>query len=258
MIRINLLPAGETRKRAASGQGQTFVVIFVALVVFEVLGLFMWYQSVEEEVGLAKQQATKAEKEVKRLEAMKTQLEEREKAKIELSRQNIIFEQLKARQTGPPEMLQFLSYVLTKKEDNLYNRDEIKAQEASGWATNWDPRHVWITEFKQDENEVTLEGMARSRQDAAEFVRRLSSGVYFLIPDMPVDVKIFDEIFKHLPLVEFEVTAVLNFKQDGVFKMTRADVPERLLPYLQQKPQPKPEEKKGGKGAKGQAKKGKG
>jgi Tfp pilus assembly protein PilN len=257
MIRINLLPAAETRKRAASGQGQTFVLIFGALVVFEVLGLFMWYQSVEEEVGLANQQATKAEKEVKRLEEAKKQLEEREKAKIELSRQNIIFEQLKARQTGPPEMLQFLSYALTKKEDNLYNRDEIKAQEAAGWATNWDPRNVWISEFRQSDYEIDLKGLARSRQDAAEFVRRLSSSVYYLIPDMPADVKVTDEIFKQLPLVEFEVTTVLNYQQDGVFKMVRADVPERLVPYIPAAPTPPPDDgKKKGRGAKGNKERG--
>ncbi len=258
MIRINLLPVTAAKRTSAPrGEGQTFVLVLVALALVEAAGLYMWYSSVDEQAAQASAEARRSEKKVKELEQAKRQLEDREKKKLELSRQNIIFEQLKTGQSGPPEMLQWMTYVLTPREDNLYNRDEIKAQEAAGWAPSWNTDSVWVTEFKQDGREVTIKGLGKTRADVAEFVRRLASSVYFVEPDLPEVKAVKDEVFPQVTLQKFEVPVIVNYNQDGVFKMAADDIPEPLQKYVR-RPAPKPAAKPGAHKGKAAAKKGKG
>jgi Tfp pilus assembly protein PilN len=249
MIRINLLPAKDGRRRRSTGGSQKTGAIILLLVVLELLGMFSWYQDLSDQATEQNSIAKRAEEKVKSLEQKKKKLEEREQSKIELARQNVIFEKMKSEKTGPPEMLKFLSYVLTKKEDNLYNREELKAQEASGWASGWNPENLWMTEVVVNPGDVVLRGHARSHEDVAEFYRRLESGIYFVMID-PVFQKVFtDADFNELELVEFEATAMLNYNTDGEMRMIREDVPERLahLVSTDEVAQPTGKDKKGAK-----------
>jgi hypothetical protein len=229
MIRINLLPAKDGRRRRSSGGGsQKTGAIILLLVILELLGMFSWYQDLSDQATEQQSIAKRAKDKVASLEKKKLKLEEREASKIELARQNVIFEKMKSEKTGPPEMLKFLSYVLTKKEDNLYNREELKAQEASGWASGWNPETLWMTHVVVGPGDVILRGHARSHEDVAEFYRRLESGIYFVMID-PVYQKVFNDAdFTELELVEFEATAMLNYNTDGEMRMAVEDVPERL------------------------------
>ena len=244
MIRINLLPAKDGRRRRSGGGTQKTGAIIMLLVILELLGMYGWYQDVSDQATEQQSIAKRAQDQVKQLEKKKKKLEEREQSKLELARQNVIFEKMKNEKTGPPEMLKFLSYVLTKKEDNLYNREELKAQEASGWASGWNPETLWLTQVVVQHTKVVLRGHSRSHEDVAEFYRRLESGIYFLMID-PVFQKVFtDADFSDLELVEFEATAMLNYNTDGELRMTREDVPERLAHLIAAAPAPKTDKKK--------------
>ena len=247
MIRINLLPAKDGRRRRSTGGPQKTGAIILLLVILELLGMYSWYQDVSDQAVEQQSIAKRAEDKVKKLEKKKTKLEEREQSKLELARQNVIFEKMKNEKTGPPEMLKFLSYVLTKKEDNLYNREELKAQEASGWASGWNPETLWLTQVVVNDTGVVLRGHGRSHEDVAEFYRRLESGIYFIMID-PVFQKVFNDAdFSDLELVEFEATAMLNYNTDGELRMTREEVPERLAHLIAAAPEPKGDKKKDGK-----------
>ncbi|MGM0574303.1 MAG: PilN domain-containing protein [Myxococcota bacterium] len=225
MIRINLLPTREGRRKV-SGR-RTLAIIGLVLVV-EVLGLFLWYQAVEDDAASQMNLAQKTEQEVQRLEQAKKELEQREEAKLQLARQNLVFEKLKHEKTGPPEMLKFLSYVLTKKEDNLYNREELQAQEAAGWASGWDTDNLWITELDQVHNWLTIKGHARSHEDVAEFYRRLESGIYFVFIDPVVQKVITDPDFPDVELVEFEAEAFINYDPGGELKLHSEEIPPEI------------------------------
>ncbi len=232
MLKINLLPQKEGKRRRAGG-GRQWLAILGLLVVIEFLVLYVWYSGVADEAAEAEASARRAEEKIAALEKKKTQLEEREQAKLELARQNVIFEKLKAEKTGPPEMLKFLSYVLTKKEDNLYNREELKAQEAAGWASGWDTHRLWLTEVTQSDTDFAINGLARSHEDVAEFYRRLESGIYFVIIDPLMQKVTNDKDFPdRLELVEFESDTLLNYNSHGELKMRREDVPERLVSLI--------------------------
>lgn len=235
MIRINLLPSRTGRRRRSSGK--RFIAITAALALLEIGGLTLWGQTLELDAERAIQRANAAETEMKRLQDRKKELEGEEEKKNELVRQNLFFEQKKYEKTGPYEVLKFIAYTLTRKEDNLYNRDEIKAQEAAGWSPGWDADQVWIDRLEESAIEPPLKaylikGYARSHEDVAEFYRRLESGVYFVaVAPQSQEVK-RDKDFADLELVYFTATAYVYFAQDGVLKMNPADVPNALRTAL--------------------------
>jgi len=248
MIRINLLPAKDGRRRRSGGGTQKTGAIIILLVILELLGMYGWYQDISDQATEQQSIAKRAEDKVKQLEKKKKKLEAREQSKLELARQNVIFEKMKNEKTGPPEMLKFLSYVLTKKEDNLYNREELKSQEAAGWASGWNPENLWLTHIAVNQNGIVLKGSSRSHEDVAEFYRRLESGIYFVMID-PVYQKVFNDAdFTELELVEFEATAMLNYNTDGELRMTREDVPERLAHLISTTPKPDADKDKKGAG----------
>ena len=253
MIRINLLPSRDTRRRRI---GQRTLAIGVALLVVEAAGLFFWYDTVDTEAALVAKAAQDAEARVERLEKAKKDLEERRLKKNELVRQNIFFEQKKAQKTGPPEILKFLSYVLTRKEDNLYNRDEIKAQEAAGWAPGWDSDQVWLTSVVERAaepplSEIAVKGVAKSHEDVAEFYRRLESGAYFVLIDPVVQEVTRDEDFDTQELVSFEVVTLVTFSTEGELRMLRGDVPQTLERLIRVEAPPEGAPADGGKEGKG-------
>ncbi len=253
LIRINLLPATAGKKRRASvGGGQRAVAVIMLALILEFAMLYLYLGTIEEDASAAESAAAQAQKRVKKLEDRKEKLEELQEAKKELARQNVIFEKMKFEKTGPPEMLKFLSYVLTRKEENPYSREELKAQEAAGWASGWDTENLWLIEIVEELGDFTIKGRARSHEDVAEFYRRLETGVYFPIVDPVVQEVVQDDDFKELELVEFEVYTLLNYNPDGQMKMRREEVPEELFAFLPQpKPDPEADKKKGKKGKKG-------
>ncbi len=255
MIRINLLPQDKGRrsaKGAGKGGANALLVFAMLLAVVEVAALMMWKGDLEEQLSKATSQAQMAEQRQQKLQKAKRMLEEREQAKLELSKQNLIFERLKADKTGPSEMLQFISYVLTKKDDNLYTRSEINEQEAAGWLPNWNPDNLWLGQIEQKDSDVTLEGYARSHEDVAEFSRRLDTGPYLYCIDVKLLVRVKNEDFPDIELIKFEISAQFNPSQDATVKMARGDMPECLdaLVEAHLAAQPKPAAGPKGDGAK--------
>ena len=84
MIRINLLPAGDGRRRTQESKG--FALILVAILLAEVVGLFVWYQAAEDELRSASVRASAAEKDLRELQRRKKELEAREQAILFLNR----------------------------------------------------------------------------------------------------------------------------------------------------------------------------
>lgn len=240
MIRINLLPSEGARRRRG---GPSTLPIVMLLVIIEVLGLFTWYQSIEEQVGQQASAIRKAEETVKRLEKAKSRLEEREEEKLELAQQNTILETLKTAKTGPPKILKYLSYVLTRKEDNLYNREELTAQESAGWASGWDPRNVWITQLTEDFGDVTILGLARSHEDVAEFYRRMETSIHFVGIDPVMQEVVRGQDFDEIELVAFEAVTLVNYDSTGKLRMKRKSLPDPLLPFVVASAEPQEEEK---------------
>jgi type IV pilus assembly protein PilN len=48
------------------------------------------------------------------------------------------------------------------------------------FALDWDPKHVWVTSFKEKNGAFTLEGGAQSDPDVTQLAKRMQASVYFM------------------------------------------------------------------------------
>lgn len=208
MIRINLI-GKRVRVKEKVWKGQIF--IYIGLVVLESAFLVGWYLKLSSDLQEARKRVKDATAKIEELTRVKAAWEKWQAEKADIDRQAQIFEKLKADQLGPPAMLQFLSYALTKVPDIPENSDEIRVQELAGWNPRWDTKRLWLKRITEKEGEVTIEGEAIDHEDVAEFYRRLESSGYFshIAPGLQAR-KVNQEL--NLKLVEFIGTARLNYK----------------------------------------------
>lgn len=211
MIRINLLPVKEVKKKKVRKEFFLLVGILIAL---DVMVMMSWGGAAEEGLRLVRTRNKQLQEQVDSLKEAKKQIEEREQNKKLLEAQNFIFDKLKYDKIGPSNLLLYISYALTKPEDTAQNREEIKKRELIGWNVDWDADAVWLTHITEKEGMVRIKGEARNHEDVAEFLRRLEAGVFFYKPELIRQEKNF-----HLQLethyVEFEIVADLNYNLDG-------------------------------------------
>jgi len=211
MIRINLLPVKEVKKKKVRKEFFLLVAILVAL---DVMVMMSWGSAAEEALKGVRGRNKQLQEQVDSLKEAKKQMEEREQNKKLLEAQNFIFDKLKYDKIGPSNLLLYISYALTKPEDSAQNREEIKKRELIAWNVDWDPDSVWLTHIVEKDGMVRMKGEARNHEDVAEFLRRLEAGVFFYKPELIRQEKSF-----HLQLethyVEFEIVADLNYNLDG-------------------------------------------
>ena len=212
LIRINLLSVKDVRKKRG---GEKLLLVLLAILAVEAGGMALWYSNLSSTVEQQRRQIAALKRDVEDLNKIKAKIEEREKHKRTITQQNIIFEELKYDKIGPPNALLFLSYVLTPKEDNVYNAEELKAQEEAGWDVTWDPSRVWLTEFTEEDGKITIQGQAIDHEDVTEFYRRLESSIYFydVMPGVQ-EIEVDKDI--DAKYVKFTVTANLNYDLEGV------------------------------------------
>ena len=223
MIRINLLPhSREERKKAADGAASAarpLILLGVLAMLAGMVSLYMWYEQLEAESIVQTTKTRDLQKKVEELEKVKQTMEERERSQQILAQQNFIFDELRYDKIGPANALLFLSYVLSKTEDNSFNAKELQSQEDNGWNVSWDPGRLWVTHFEEEEKAVKIRGEAMAHEDVTEFYRRLESSIYFydVVPDVQ-KLEINDDM--GLRYVSFKVECKLNYDLEG-FHETR-------------------------------------
>ncbi len=212
MIKINLLPSRVQKRKRDLGTGGAFVGLLVALILIEVMALYLWHGRISREAAQATAQASEIESKVQRLQQVKLEIEQDEEQRRLIDEQNRILAGLRAGKTGPPNMLLFIAYALTKPADTLANRDELKAMESAGWNTQWDPDSVWLTRLREDRSGlVTLYGEARTHEDAAEFWERMHSSIYFRDVEPRSQERRVDQTLE-MNYIAFEGRAMLNYE----------------------------------------------
>ncbi len=159
MIRINLLGIKKEARRAAgpavSLEGAKLTglaLVFIGLGVAVVVGHY-WY--LEKETARLQVELKKAQDEQKRLEQVKAQLAENQKRHDILKQRNDVIDKLVRAKTGPVEMLNSLANVV----------------QASG--------PMWLTNFDNNGDRVTIEGVANSVDTVANFIGNMKRSGYF-------------------------------------------------------------------------------
>jgi Tfp pilus assembly protein PilN len=213
MIRINLIGL---KTKAKSTTPKVPVFLFVGLLVAEAAFLFVWHQKLSSELDEAQRRTRDAQTKIDDLNRVRIAWEQWQAAKVDLDRQNEVFESLKADQKGPAALLQYFSYILTQIPDSPSHAEEIRAQELVGWNPRWNPRRVWIRALRETggtgdaQRRLAIEGDAVDHQDVAEFYRRLETSGFFPTVEPGLQTRKFHQDMG-LKFIDFNAQMTLSY-----------------------------------------------
>jgi type IV pilus assembly protein PilN len=150
MIRINLLPVREERRKASSRQ---LALVLVAAVVGSVLlsGALHW--KVRHDISSAREMAQTTQQEIDRFGPQLKQVEEFKKTKAEIEQKLDVIQGLNEARSGPVHML-----------------DEL--------ATHT-PERIWISKISVHGGRLNMEGMSLDNELVALFLTALEESPYF-------------------------------------------------------------------------------
>lgn len=77
--------------------------------------------------------------------------------------------------SGPVRILDEIQKILSSPSNDL----ERLEFEKRGWNPRWDNGRLWFNDFSERKGSFQLSGGARTADDVAEFLQRLSSSIYF-------------------------------------------------------------------------------
>ncbi len=217
MIRVNLLP-GKREKAGRTGvtvePGQGWLGIVFAVVLLEMLGIFLWHRSMQSdlsaitaETGSLDSQIKKIKDETKDHKAVLDQL-------TELKDREAAIGKLQTARTGPTSALLEVSRILSTGRGPTTDRDKLEQlkHENPTAVPNpaWDPRRLWMTKYTEVDRTVRIEGLARDGEDVAEFERRLALSDYFTDVKPPSATEKMDDV-SHVNLKQFVIVAKVKY-----------------------------------------------
>jgi type IV pilus assembly protein PilN len=149
MIKINLLPVRQVKKREA---GKQILLLYAVLLLGALVGNWYWWSSRDSarEELVKKVRATDAK--IKELERIIGEVNNINRRKKELEEKLAVLNELRKGRSGPVKILDALAEATPKK--------------------------VWLKEFDEKAGQVKLSGTAFSHEDVAELMRGLQNVVW--------------------------------------------------------------------------------
>lgn len=183
MIRVNLLPQKRGARGAAPQQSQRWLLIVAAILVLEVIALFLFYQKKREE--LAEQQAKNAriQGQIADINKLVANHEEIKKSLMLLRAREEAIARLQSARSGPTAVLLELAQLLTQGKGPTTDPDRLATLRRENpnlvYFPGWDSRRLWLTSYLESDRTVRFEGLARDGNDVAELAQRLKLSSYF-------------------------------------------------------------------------------
>lgn len=150
MIRINLLPVREARRRADVNQqlGMLGIVTVVALLIG---GWAQW--SIQSDIDAAKARVARTNAQIKRFQPQLEQVKAYKAKKATVQKKLDVIEELDNSRSGPVRVL-----------------DELSTRS---------PERLWLTRLEASGNKLTLMGSSLDNEIVAQFLTKLSESEYF-------------------------------------------------------------------------------
>jgi len=157
VIRINLLAAERerTKKKAVTfgTAGQKMAIGCSMILLLAVLFIGWRYWALARESNQLDAEIAAAQQETTRLHSVIQQVQQFEQRKAQLQQRVALIETLRKGQTGPVHMLDQISRAL--------------------------PTMLWLTELKQTNDDVQIDGKCTNQTAVAEFISNLEASGYF-------------------------------------------------------------------------------
>lgn len=180
MIKINLLPV-KAAKRRADGQRQLLIGGLVITATLMTIILFHGRTSKR----IAREQAENQAIE-NTIAALKREIGDYDLVKAQreaLIKQRDAIKKLQANRSGPVWMMRELSDILTDGKgptiDKVAYEERLRIEPNAAFDQNWETKRVWLLDYSERAQKVTLKGAAKSAEDVAEFLKRLKQSVFF-------------------------------------------------------------------------------
>ncbi|NUQ74445.1 MAG: PilN domain-containing protein [Polyangiaceae bacterium] len=182
MIRINLLPAKRPSASSVTG-GQKWLLLVLAAVLGEVVGLFFFHQARLEELDRQNQKNAQVQSQIDEIKRLVANHEEIKKELALLRAREEAIAKLQAGRIGPTAALLELAQILTPGKGPTSDPDKLaqlrKENPLAVYNPSWDTRRLWLTSYIEGERVVRLEGLARDGNDVYELAQRLKLSAYF-------------------------------------------------------------------------------
>lgn len=182
MIRINLLPQ-KRGARSAPQQSQRWLLLILAAVIGEIVGLFFFHQSKLEELERQNQTNALVQGQIDEIRRLVANHEEIKKELAMLRAREEAIARLQAGRTGPTAALLELGQLLTPGKGPTADPDKLaelrKENPLAVYNPGWDTRRLWLTSYIESERVVRIEGLARDGNDVYELAQRLKLSAYF-------------------------------------------------------------------------------
>jgi type IV pilus assembly protein PilN len=180
MIRINLLRSKRSRRVDASHRQLLFMAAGVLGALVSIVVVHVQASSTLSEL---QNHNRRLQSDIDRL---KSELGDYDKVKAqreELLKQRKSIAALELGRTGPVYLLRELSEILTPGKGPTFDRvayeEALRRDPNVGFNASWDTRRAWLESYEELDKKVRIKGIAKSHDDAAEFMKRLNSSVFF-------------------------------------------------------------------------------
>jgi type IV pilus assembly protein PilN len=182
VIRVNLVPTRRGSSASATG-GQKWLLLVLAVVLAEAVGLFFFHQSKVEERDAQIQKNAQIQSQIDDIKRLVANHEEIKKELALLRAREEAIAKLQAGRTGPTAALLELAQILTAGKGPTSDPDKLaqlrKENPLAVYNPSWDARRLWLTSYIEGERVVRLEGLARDGNDVYELAQRLKLSAYF-------------------------------------------------------------------------------
>jgi type IV pilus assembly protein PilN len=180
VIRINLLRSKRSRRVDASHRQLLFMG---AGVLGALVAIVVVHVQASSTLGELQSHNRRLQSDIDRL---KSELGDYDKVKAqreELLKQRKSIAALELGRTGPVYLLRELSEILTPGKGPTFDRvayeEALRRDPNVGFNASWDTRRAWLESYEEMDKRVRIKGLAKSHDDAAEFMKRLNSSVFF-------------------------------------------------------------------------------
>jgi type IV pilus assembly protein PilN len=186
VIRVNLLPQKKRAERVAAVEptgGQRWILVVLALVLFEVIGFVWFHQTMVSELDTALAANKAIEGDIAGIRALVQQHEQVKKDLALLKAREEAIQKLESARTGPTAALLELSRLLTPGKMPTIDPDRyqqgLKNNPLQAINPAWDSRRLWVLTFREKGRVVEITGLARDSTDVSELAYRLKASSYF-------------------------------------------------------------------------------
>jgi Tfp pilus assembly protein PilN len=189
MIKINLLPQKRPRRqvgrRGAVGDPSTKQLLYgvASLVAAALAVVFLLDLPMRSRVAKYERDAEALRAEITKQNEDLTGFAEMQKAQVDAQARKLSIERLMRAKVVPAHVLHELGEILTTNRQPTVSQDmadRMKIDPNKRFQQDWDPTHVWLSGFSDNNGVFKLEGGAQSESDVTQLSKRLAASVHFM------------------------------------------------------------------------------